>query len=102
MNQKYRENFLKAGQFAAQVRAFGKALIRPGASYNEVMRKINQKIIDLGARAAFPPQIALNQVAAHFLPMPDQDILFSDQVVKLDVGVCFEGAIGDCAVTIDL
>ena len=34
--------------------------------------------------------------------MPGEDIEFQDQVVKLDVGVAFNGAIGDCAVTVDL
>lgn len=102
MNEKYKQDFIKAGALANQVRLFGKSLIKKGASYNEVIAKINQKIIELDSRAAFPPQIALNHVAAHFLPQPDEDIIFNDQVVKLDVGVCYKGAIGDCAVTIDL
>jgi len=102
MNKKYQENFLRAGALAREVRAFGKALIQKGASYNAILAQVNQKIIDLGARAAFPPQIALNDVAAHFLPMPNEDITLLDQVVKLDVGVCYQGAIGDCAVTVDL
>lgn len=102
MDEKYRQDFIQAGKLANQVRQFGKSLIQKGASYNDVIRQINQKIVDLGARAAFPPQIALNEVAAHFLPQPDEDIIFSDQVVKLDVGICYQGAIGDCAVTVDL
>ncbi len=102
MNEKYKKHFLKAGSLASQVRAFGKALIVPGASYNEVIQAIVDKIHTLDAVPAFPPQIALNDVAAHFLPAPGEDIRFSDQVVKLDVGVCYKGAIGDCAVTIDL
>lgn len=102
MNEEYKRDFIKAGAFASQVRAFGKSLIKKGASYNDVIAKVNQKIVELGARAAFPPQIALNHVAAHFLPQPGEDIIFSDQVVKLDVGVCYNGAIGDCAATIDL
>lgn len=102
MNEEYKKDFIKAGALAGEVRAFGKALIKKGASYNSVVVAINQKIAELGARAAFPPQIALNHVAAHFLPEPGEDIIFSDEVVKLDVGVCWNGAIGDCAVTIDL
>lgn len=102
MNQKYKQNFLQAGEFASKVRAFGKSLIKPGASYNDVIRQINHMIFELGARPAFPPQIALNDTAAHYLPHPGEDIIFSDQVVKLDVGVCYKGAIGDCAVTVDL
>lgn len=102
MNQTYKKNFLHAGSLAQQVRAYGKSLIKTKASYFEVISKINQKIVGLGAIPAFPPQIALNHVAAHFLPQPNADIIFSDEVVKLDIGVAYRGAIGDCAVTIDL
>ncbi len=102
MKESYKQNFIRAGAIAKEVRAFGKTLIQKGASYNGVIEQIQQKIVDLGAIAAFPPQIAFNEVAAHFLPQPEEDLLFSDQLVKLDVGVCFNGAIGDCAVSIDL
>ena len=68
----------------------------------DTIAKITKKIGELGARPAFPPQMAMDQVAAHFLPEPGKDIVFSDQLIKLDVGVCYNGAIGDCAVTIDL
>lgn len=102
MNNKYKQNFIQAGALAKEVRAYGKSLIQKNASYVDVITKINRKIIDLGARPAFPPQIALNDVAAHFLPEPGEEIIFSDQVIKLDIGVCYQGAIGDCAVTVDL
>ena len=102
MKETYKQDFIKAGAIAAQVRAFGKALIIPGASYNAVIKQIYQKIQELGAIPAFPPQIALNDVAAHFLPQPETDIIFSNQLIKLDVGICFNGAIGDCACTVDL
>jgi methionyl aminopeptidase len=102
MNKQYKQNFIRAGAIAKQVRAFGKSLIKTGASYNEIIAQIHKKIIELGARAAFPPQIALDAVAAHFLPQPGYDIVFSKEVVKLDIGVCVNGAIGDCAATVDL
>lgn len=102
MDQTYKKHFIRAGALAREVRAFGRSLIKKGASYTDVLAKINQKILELGAVPAFPPQIALNEVAAHFLLPPQQDLLFSDEVVKLDIGVCYKGAIGDCAVTIDL
>jgi methionyl aminopeptidase len=102
MNKQYKQDFLRAGALAKEVRAYGKSLIVKGASYNDVINKIKQKIIDVGGRAAFPPQIALNDIAAHFLPQPGEDIQLIDQVVKLDIGVAYNGAIGDCAVTVDL
>lgn len=102
MNDKYKKDFLHAGTIAREVRAFGKSLVKTGASYNDVVKQINQKIFELGGKPAFPPQLALNHVAAHYLPEPDADIIFSNEVIKLDIGVCYNGAIGDCAVTIDL
>jgi methionyl aminopeptidase len=102
MKEEYKQNFIHAGSIAKQVRSFGKLLIKPGASYNEVLAQINKEIIKLGAFPAFPPQMALDAVAAHFLTQPGYDIVFSKEVVKLDIGVCVNGAIGDCAVTIDL
>lgn len=56
MDEKYKQDFLKAGALAGEVRAFGKNLIKKGASYNDVLAKINEKITALGARPAFPPR----------------------------------------------
>jgi methionyl aminopeptidase len=102
MKEQYKKDFIRAGSIAKEVRAFGKSLIKPGASYNAVISQINARIKELGAIPAFPPQIALDDVAAHFLPQPGTDIHLSNQVVKLDVGIRYNGAIGDCAVTVDL
>ena len=102
MNEQYRQNFLRAGELAKEVRAFGLSLIKTGASYNGVIAQIYEKIAQLGARPAFPPQMALDSIAAHFLPQPGYDITFAKEIVKLDIGVCYHGAIGDCAGTVDL
>ena len=100
MDEKYKKNFIHAGALAREVRAFGKSLIKTGASYNEIIAQINQKIVQLKVRAAFPPQIALDHVAAHYLPMPGEDIVLSTVVVKLDIGVIDQGWVGDTATTI--
>ncbi len=102
MNKQYKQDFIRAGALAKEIRCYGKELIVKGASYNEVIAKIKHKIVAVGARAAFPPQIALDDIAAHYLPQPDEDIEFTNQVVKLDIGVSYNGAIGDTAVTVDL
>jgi methionyl aminopeptidase len=97
------EDILNAGKYAHQVRMYGASLIIVGASFNAVVSQIYAKIAELGAIPAFPPQIAINEIAAHFIPAPDEDVIFTDtMVVSLDVGVCVNGAIGDCAISIDL
>ena len=102
MNQETIEKYKQAGKIAAQVLDFGKNLIKKDASLLEVADKAEAKIFELGAKPAFPVQISLNHVAAHYCPDEDDKTIFSDQVVCLDVGVHVDGHIGDNAVTVDL
>ncbi len=96
------EDWKKAGKIAAETLAYGKSLIKKGASMLEVSDKIDKFIYDKGAVPAFPAQISCNEIAAHYCAHPDDKIIFEDQLASLDVGVCVNGAIGDTAATIDL
>lgn len=96
------EDWRKAGKIAAEALAYGKSLIKIGASYLDVTEKTEAKIKELGGECAFPVQMSLNDVAAHFTVEPGEDIKFTDQLVSLDVGVHVDGAIGDTACTVDL
>ncbi|MDP6547699.1 MAG: type II methionyl aminopeptidase [Candidatus Woesearchaeota archaeon] len=95
------EKIKKAGNIAAQTLEYGKNLIVKDASLMQVLDKIEEKIDELGGKPAFPAQISCNHLAAHFCPDED-DIIFSDQLACLDVGVHVDGYIGDTAVTVDL
>lgn len=95
------ENWLKAGKLTAEVIEYGKNLIKVGSHPFDVINKIENKISELKAKPAFPPQISINEFAAHCIP--DKEIKFKENdLVKLDIGVCVDGAIGDSAVSIDL
>src|SRR3989344_5946102 len=96
------DHWRKAGKIAAEIREYGKSLIKKNASYVNIIEKVEKKILELGAKPAFPPQMALNEVAAHFTVGPNEDITLTDQLVSLDVGVHVNGAIGDTAITVDL
>ncbi len=102
MEKKELEKYEKAGQIAASAIDYGKGLIKKGNSLLEVTDKIEGFIIKNGGKLAFPTQMSLNHVAAHFYPDADDKIIFEDQVVKLDVGVHVDGFIGDTACTVDL
>ena len=91
-----------AGRIAHEALEYGASLIKKGASMREVCDKIDAKIIELGASPAWPTQIANNNIAAHFTPEPDDDTLFSDELVCLDVGAQIDGYVGDNAITVDL
>jgi len=103
MNQETFNNYIKAGRIAAIARDYGKSLIKVGAGLLEVTEKIEEKIIALGGEFAFPPQISLNDIAAHYCAAPNDKTVFKEgDVIKLDIGVHINGFIGDTALTVVL
>ena len=60
------EKFRKAGKITAEALEYGKSLIKPGASLLEVSELIEKKIEALGGKPAFPAQISMDSIAAHY------------------------------------
>ena len=89
----------KAGRIAAEALEFGLGLIKPGKNALEILDKIEYEIFKRDGKPAFPAQISINNIAAHCIP-DNEYILRKEDVVKLDVGVHVNGAIGDNAKTI--
>lgn len=102
MEQEVIEKYIKAGKIAAEALEYGKGMIKKDNSLLEIAEKIENKIFELKAKPAFPVQISMNHLAAHFCPDEDDKTIFSDQVVCLDIGVHLDGYIGDNALTVDL
>ncbi len=96
------EKVMKAGEINAKAREYGKSLIVPGAKLAEVNDKIVEFIESQGGQLAFPIVISCDSIAAHDSAKINEDLVFSNQVVKLDMGVHIDGWISDTAVTIDL
>ena len=92
----------KAGKIAHEALVYGASLIKKGANMREVCDKIDKKVVELGAKPAWPAQIGNNEVAAHYTPEPDDTAVFNDEVVSLDVGAQVDGYVGDNACTVDL
>ena len=102
MNEEDIKKYEKAGKIAAEVLEFGRKLIKEEVLLLDVANKIEEKIISLGGKPAFPVNISLNSIAAHYTPYFDDKTVFKNDLVKLDVGVHVDGFIGDNACTIDL
>ena len=95
------EKYKEAGRIANQALKIGEKMIKPGEDMVVVLNKIEEFIFDEGGFPAFPPQISLNSVAAHFYP--DESYIFKEgDVAKLDVGVSVDGYVADNALTVDL
>jgi len=102
INPEDRENWIKAGKIAAEVREWSKSLIKPGAKMSGIADKIENKIRELEAFPAFPVNLSLNEAAAHDTAHFNDERVLKDEIIKVDIGVCYEGAVGDTAYTIDL
>ena len=97
------ESFSAAGKVAAKVLREIPKLVLPGESYFDIAESLEKMIADAGARPAFPANISVNDIAAHFTPEADNALLIGERdLVKIDIGAHIDGCIGDTAVTVDL
>ncbi len=95
------DELLEAGRIARRVRNEAPSIVRPDMPILELAERIESMIIDYGGRPAFPCNISINSVAAHYTPPPgDMSLLPRNSVVKIDVGVVVNGYIADTAITI--
>jgi methionyl aminopeptidase len=103
MDETVYENYRQAGKIAADAREYGVTLLKPGTRLLDVATMIEQRITEKGAGLAFPVNIALNTIAAHYSPFHDDPLIFKKgDVVKLDVGAHISGYIADTAITVEL
>ena len=92
---------MKAGEIARQVRAQVPGLVVRGVRMLDVAERVEEIIRQLGGRPAFPCNISVDSVAAHYSPTPgDVSIIPPNSVVKIDFGVEVDGYIADTAITI--
>ncbi len=102
MDQEIEEKYIKAGRIASQALKFGAKEIKPGVSYLKVAEDVEGFIKSKGARLAFPTNIAVNEIAAHYAPDHDDRSTFEKgDLVKLDTGAHVDGYIADTALTVE-
>ena len=93
----------QAGIIAQESLQVGAKLIQPGASMRDVLDTVEDRIRKAGAGIAFPAQIALNNIAAHYCPTDEEDMVFKEgDLAKIDVGVHVDGYVADNAMSVNL
>ena len=96
-----KEKIIKAGQIASKVKEYSKTIVKKGMPLLEIANKIENKIIELGGKSAFPTNLSINDLAAHFTPDHDDETL-AYGLIKIDFGVHIDGWIADTAFSLDL
>lgn len=94
-------NLKRAGEIAKRAVEFARKTVKPGKPLFELADAIEKYIRELGGEPAFPVNIGINQVAAHYTPqLGDYSVVPDNSVVKVDIGVHLDGYIADTAITI--
>ncbi len=101
MTPKEKENALKAGEIAKQVKEFAKSIIKANMPLLEIADKIDNEITKLGAKPAFPVNLSINEIAAHYTPSYNDETK-AHGLLKIDFGVQVKGFVADTAFSLDL
>jgi len=101
LSQEQIKNYKEAGKIAKQVKEFSKTLIKRDMLLSEIAEKIEAKIVELKAGVAFPVNLSIDDVAAHFTPRL-RDEAKATGLLNVDIGVHVEGCICDIAFALNL
>ena len=95
------KKYVKAGRIAARVREQMRKTVSEGMRVIDVCEKAESLIRESGGKPAFPCNVSINEVAAHYTSPPqDKKTIPDNSIVKVDVGVHVDGYIADTAVTV--
>ena len=96
----------ESGRIAARVRDELAAMVAPGITTRELDRKAEKLIESLGAKSAFlgyhgyPGQVCISIDSEVVHGIPGDRRIELGQIVSLDVGVVYDGFVGDTATTV--
>jgi methionyl aminopeptidase len=95
------EKYERAGQIAAKVRKEMRQTVSEGMPFIDICEKTEQMIKSMGGKPAFPCNVSVNEVAAHYTSPPnDKKIVPRGSLIKIDIGAHVDGYIADTAVTV--
>jgi methionyl aminopeptidase len=101
LNDEALRAYAAAGEMVRAVKGRLGARVSAGAGRLELATFVEDEIVRLGGRPAFPCNISVNQIASHSTPTPDdRRTLAQGDLVKFDLGAIVDGYIADSAITL--
>jgi methionyl aminopeptidase len=95
------EKFKRSGRILREVREKIKDFVREDMPIIGVCEKTEELIREKGGKPAFPCNVSINEVAAHYTSPPgDTKRVPRKSLVKVDMGVHVDGYVTDTAVTV--
>ncbi|MFX0035900.1 MAG: type II methionyl aminopeptidase [Candidatus Hermodarchaeota archaeon] len=103
MPNNYIQDYIKAGKGVIAAKKLAKRIIAPGETFLEIANLCEAEVINNECELAFPINISLNEIAAHYSPLiDDQTIVPEKGLLKIDIGAHYNGYIADSAFTINI
>jgi methionyl aminopeptidase len=92
------EKFRISGKILRETREEMRNIVETGMPVIEICEKAESLIREKGGKPAFPCNVSINEVAAHYTSPPeDQSIIPEKALVKVDIGVHVDGYVTDTA-----
>lgn len=101
LDKESKEKILKAGRITKDIREYSKTIVKSGIPLLEIAEKIESRIAELGGKPAFPTNLSINEIAAHYTPSHDDKTL-AHGLLKVDFGVSVDGFTADTSLSFDL
>lgn len=103
MSDEELEKLERAGKIARAVRNSVPRIVSEGASVLGICEWVESEIARMGGKPAFPCNVSINDVGAHYTSPPSDTTTIPDgSLVKIDLGVHIDGFIADTAVTVSV
>jgi methionyl aminopeptidase len=95
------EKFRRSGKILRETREEMRGFVREGMPIIKVCEKAENLIRAKGGKPAFPCNVSINEVAAHYTSPPkDSRTIPEKSIVKVDIGAHVDGYVTDTAVTV--
>jgi methionyl aminopeptidase len=95
------EKFKRSGRILRETREEVRHFVREDMLIIEVCEKAEKLIRDKGGKPAFPCNVSINEIAAHYTSPPDdKKRIPKKSIVKVDIGAHVDGYVTDTAVTV--
>ena len=97
------DKWKRAGVVAREALDIARPMIKPGTKVLDIVNATENHIRENATGIAFPCNVAINNVAAHYTSaLNDETLIMEGDLVTVDVGAHIEGCISDSAFTIAL
>ncbi len=95
------ESTKRAGEIAKRIKESIRPKVKVGVKVIDIIKEIEKMILDLEVKPAFPINVCINNIAAHFTsPVKDETIINQGDIVKIDFGVQIDGYCVDNAFSV--